>query len=54
MTIIQGILIKYWTVLVLAGVNTIDQVPTTSVTLTDGTTSTIKDQVSLAVASKTV
>ncbi len=54
MTKIQEKLIKAYTVLVLAEKYNIEQVPTTEVTLTDGTLSTIRQEVDIKVAEKTI
>lgn len=54
MTIVQEKLINAYTVLVLANKKTIEQVPETQVLLDDGTTSTIRQEVNIKVAEKTI
>ena len=54
MTIVQEKLINAYTVLVLAGRRTIEQVPETAVLLGDGTESTIRAEVEIRVAEKTI
>ena len=54
MTIVQEKLINAYTVLVLAGRKTIDQAPETAVLLDDGTQSTIRAEVEIKVAEKTI
>lgn len=54
MTLVQQKLIDSYTVLVLAGRKTIEQVPETIVTLDDGTESTIRKEVEIKVAERTI
>lgn len=54
MTLIQQKLIDSYTILVLAGRKTIEQVPETEITLEDGTKSTIRAEVEIKVAEKTI
>jgi hypothetical protein len=54
MTKIQEILIKAYTTLVLAEKKTIEEVPTTPVVLPDNTESTIRQEVDIKVAEKTI
>ena len=54
MTIVQEKLINAYTTLVLAGRKTIEEVPETPVTLTGGVESTIRAEVEIRVAEKTV
>jgi uncharacterized protein YlzI (FlbEa/FlbD family) len=54
MTIIQEKLINAYTVLVLAEKRTIEEVPSTAITLEDGNESTIRKEVEITVAEKTV
>lgn len=54
MTITQEKLINAYTVLVLANKKTIEQVPETKITLDDEKDSTIRAQVEIKVAEKTV
>jgi hypothetical protein len=55
MTIVQSKLINAYTVLVLAGRRTIEQVPLTVVLLEDGITeSTIRAEVEIKVAERTI
>lgn len=54
MTIVQQKLIDSYTVLVLAGRKTIEDVPETKVTLVDGAESTIRAEVEIRVAEKTI
>ena len=54
MTIVQEKLINAYTTLVLAGRKTVAQVPETAVLLDDGTESTIRAEVDIKVAEKTI
>jgi hypothetical protein len=54
MTIVQQKLIDAYTVLVLAGKKAIEQVPETAVTLDAETQSTIRTQVEIKVAERTI
>jgi len=55
MTIVQEKLINAYTVLVLAGRRTIEQVPETVILLDDGVTeSTMRAEVEIAVAERTI
>lgn len=54
MTIVQQKLIDSYTTLVLAGRKTIEEVPITPVTLADGVESTIRAEVEIKVAERTI
>lgn len=54
MTIVQEKLINAYTVLVLANRKTIEEVPETPVLLDDGSESTIRAEVEIKVAEKTI
>ena len=54
MTIVQRKLIDAYTVLILAERKTIEEVPETFVTLPDGVESTIREQVEIKVAERTI
>jgi uncharacterized protein YlzI (FlbEa/FlbD family) len=54
MTIVQGKLVNAYTTLVLAGKKTIEEVPETPVTLAGGGESTIREQVEIKVAERTI
>jgi hypothetical protein len=54
MTLVQKKLVEAYTTLVLAERKTIEEVPETVITLGDNSTSTIRDQVEIRVAERTV